>query len=305
LIPPIALVLATHVALFVILQVSARSSLIDTDVPPGATSGLVSRYLIAWCVPLLWRGFRKPLKLKDLGEIDTSLHTSETWRAFEPQWVAFRARAEVAREAVRGGHDVAVTDDGTKKAGKSTSKSTKQPLLRALIAAFTGKLCAPLLPALIACVSSLARPLLISRTILFVQSYTNGSANPQPLAEGWGLVGAAALTYITYSLSYLLEHLAIQRSALALRGALMEALFRKSLKIRVETAVEMGAAKASNLMSTDVDNVVRQVQSVHDVWTALVLTGLGLYIIWTQIGLSFVSIILRVFIASILCHLPR
>lgn len=280
------------------LQISARSSLVNTSVPPGATSGLVSRYLIAWVVPLLWRGFRKPLKMRDLGEIDTSLHTSETWRAFEPEWERYRVRARVSvQDAASTGTEPVAGAVGTKPdmPRRIQQKTTGQPLLRALFAAFTRKLCAPLLPALIACVSSLARPLLISRTILFVQSYTNSSSSsittPQPLSEGWGLVGAAALTYLTYSLSYLLEHLAIQRSALALRGALMEALFRKSLKIRVETAIEMGAAKASNLMSTDVDNVVRQVQAVHDVWTALVLTGLGLYIIWTQIGLSFVSVI--------------
>ena len=271
LVPPLSLILGTRVTLFMLLQISARSSLINMDVPPGATSGLVSRYLIAWCLPLLWRGFRKPLKLKDLGEIDTSLHTSETWRAFAPQWSVYRHRAATTNEAA---------------SARTFTRQTKQPLLMSLFKAFTGKLCAPLLPALIACVSSLGRPLLISRTILFVQSYS--SPDPQPLSNGWGLVGAAALTYLVYSLSLLLQHVAIQRSALALRGAMMEALYRKSLAIRVETAIEMGAAKASNLMSTDVDNVVLQVRAVHDVWTALVLTGLGLYIIYTQIGLSFV-----------------
>jgi ATP-binding cassette subfamily C (CFTR/MRP) protein 1 len=69
----------------------------------------------------------------------------------------------------------------------------------------------------------------------------------------------------------------------------MEALFRKSLAIKVEAAREMGAAKAGNLMSVDVQMITRNVQSLHDVWTALVMTGVGLYIIWTQIGLSFVS----------------
>lgn len=68
----------------------------------------------------------------------------------------------------------------------------------------------------------------------------------------------------------------------------MEALYRKSLVIKVETAREMGAAKASNLMSVDIDSIVRTVQAIHEVWTALVMTGLGLYIIYTQIGISFV-----------------
>jgi hypothetical protein len=71
----------------------------------------------------------------------------------------------------------------------------------------------------------------------------------------------------------------------------MEALYRKSMRIRAETAREMGAAKASNLMSVDVNAIVINVKALHDVWTALVQTGLGLYVIWTQIGISFVSCI--------------
>jgi hypothetical protein len=69
----------------------------------------------------------------------------------------------------------------------------------------------------------------------------------------------------------------------------MEGLYRKALRIRVETAREMGSAKASNLMSVDVNSVVTNVQALHSVWTALVMSALGLYIIWTQIGISFVS----------------
>lgn len=69
----------------------------------------------------------------------------------------------------------------------------------------------------------------------------------------------------------------------------MEALYRKSLVIRSETAREMGSAKASNLMSVDVNAVVITLQAIHSVWTALVMTALGLYIIYTQIGISFVS----------------
>jgi ATP-binding cassette subfamily C (CFTR/MRP) protein 1 len=140
---------------------------------------------------------------------------------------------------------------------------------------------------LVASVVTLARPLIIGHTVTFVTSYT--TANPEPLSHGWGLVGATALTYLVYSVAIAVAHIATQRSSLALRGALMEALYRKSMVIRAETAREMGAAKASNLMSVDVNAVVVTVKAIHEVWTALVMTGLGLYLIYTQIGISFVS----------------
>ena len=130
----------------------------------------------------------------------------------------------------------------------------------------------------------MARPLIILETLTFVQnaSHVNSSS-------GWGLVGGAFLVYSVYALSFTLAQLATQRAALALRGALMEALYRKSLVIRVEAAREMGAAKAGNLMSVDIQNVVMVIKAIHGLWTALIMTGLGLWIIYTQIGLSFVS----------------
>lgn len=229
--------------------------------PPERTAGLVSRYLVTWVLPLLWRGYLKPLGMADLGTIDEDLHSLATWDVLSPHW--------------------------TKQAYRSYRGKTRQPLFRASLAAFKGPLAAPLFPHLIASVTALARPLMIGQTVTFVESYS--SSTPQNLADGWGLVGATVLTYTIFTISNTLAQIATQRSALALRGALMEALYRKSLVIRSETAREMGAAKASNLMSVDVNAVVITLDAIHSVWTALVMTALGLYIIYTQIGISFVS----------------
>jgi len=259
---PLGLSLAARASLFLALQFSSRSSLVNgAQLPPEGTAGLVSRYFVAWTVPLLWRGYRKPLTAGDLGAIDQSLHSLDTWTALAPQW---------SRQKLR-----------------HAAGLTSQPLLWATLTSFGPVLAAPLLPFLISSVVALARPLIVGQTITFVESFS--TADPAPLADGWGLVGATVLTYIVYALSTALAHVAAQRSALAIRGALMEALYRKALLIRVETAREMGSAKASNLMSVDVNAVVTNVQALHSVWTALVMAALGLYIIWTQIGLSFVS----------------
>lgn len=259
---PLYISLGSRVCLFVTLQFSTRQFQIDGHLlSPERTAGLVSRYLVSWVMPLLWRGYRRPLGIDDLGTIDENLHSISTWNTFSPHWSVQAKRAR--------------------------SGATKQPLVWACVHAFGSVLAAPLLPFLISSLVTLARPLIIGETVTFVESYD--TLAPMALSKGWGLVGATALTYLVYAISSALAHVATQRSALALRGAFMEALYRKSLVIRVETAREMGAAKASNLMSVDVNAVVQTVQALHSVWTALVMTALGLYIIWTQIGISFVS----------------
>ena len=259
---PLAVSLAIRVTLFTSLQLSTRSSIINGQtLPPAATAGLVQRYLVTWVLPVLWRGYRSPLKMSSLGAIDTELHSLSTWEAFEPQW---------RRQQVR-----------------MSSGATKSPLLWACARAFAGILAAPILPLIIYSVVGLAKPLIVGETVTFAQSYS--TSYPKQLAEGWGLVGASFLVYTVYALALALAEVAMQRGSLALRGALMEAIYRKSLLIKAEEARTMGAAKASNLMSVDVKNVITSVRAAHNFWTAILMTGLGMYVIYTQIGLSFVS----------------
>ena len=268
----IGLSLASRVLTFVTLQFSTRRSLQNgADIPPAGTAGLASRYLVSWALPLLIRGWRKPLTMDDVGRIEKQLYSIETWETFAPCWQHQRQRHAAGR--------------------------TKMPMFWATFWAFGGVLAAPILPTLIATVVALARPLIILHTVSFVESFSSG-ATPQDLSVGWGLLGGTFLSYIVYSISTALSHVAIERCALSFQGAFREGIFRKSLLIKVETASEMGVAKAGNLMSVDVRNIVTIVPAVHGMWSALVTTGLGLYIIWTQLGLSTVGISCRVSISS-------
>jgi len=224
---------------------------------------LVSRYVVSWVLPVLWRGYRHPLVMDNLGSIDRKLYSISTWNEFSPY---------CEKEVVRY------------KSGK-----TRQPLCLACLRALKYMLAAPLFPSLVSSVLTMARPLIILHTVKFVQDYTSVDANPPPLADGCGLVGATFLTYGTYAFSMAIAHVTTQLSALALRGALMEARYRKSLVSHVETAREMGSAKVGNLMSVDVMNIVDTIPELHQTWTAVTTTGVGFYIIWTQIGLCFVS----------------
>ena len=252
----IAASLGVRFGFFLALQISNRKALLDPDVPPSATAGLVELYLVAWVLPVLWRGYRKPLDYPDLGAIDEGLHSKATYDAFGPKWSKYR------------------------------SSGRSQPLLRACVAAFAPVILAPVFPSLVYAVVGTARPLILLHTVQFAESFATPAS--EPLSHGWGLVGAAFLTYTIFALATAISGVAVKRSALAIRGALMEAIYRKALLIHAETAREMGAAKASNLMSVDVNNVITQLPSIHMGYTALTSTGLGLYVIWTQIGISFV-----------------
>lgn len=229
--PPVAslgAIFGLEVILFALLQISSRPWLKNgADLPSSATAGLVSRLLVSWVLPLLWRGYRRPLTAATIGPIDENLHTEISAQCFEPQW-------EKQEERYRAG-------------------KTKYPLLWACIYARPLVLVAPLLPWLISALIGMARPLIVLHTVNYVET---ASENPDATAEAWALIGGTFLVFSIYAMSTAMGTLASQYTGLAIKASLMEAIYRKSLRLKTEVAREMGAAKASNLMGSDLDLVV-------------------------------------------------
>lgn len=221
-------VIGLELSLFVLLQISSRPWLKDGgNLPSSATAGIVSRLLVSWTLPLLWSGYRRPLTAETIGPIDSNLHTDISAQYFEPQW-------ETQRQRYRAG-------------------KTKYPLLWACIRARPLVLAAPLLPWLISAVIGMARPLIVLHTVNYVET---ASENPNATAEAWALIGGTLLVFGIYAIATAMGTLASQYTGLAIKASLMEAIYRKSLRLKTEVAREMGAAKASNLMGSDLDLVV-------------------------------------------------
>jgi hypothetical protein len=121
-----------------------------------------------------------------------------------------------------------------------------------------------------------AQPFLLQRVVAYV-----GAANSSPLdAEvARGLVGATAVIYVGIAVSTgLYLHLTYQLIT-RIRGALVSLIYSKSLRLAV-----FADASSVTLMSTDIDGIVSGFQFLHSLWAAFLELGIGLYLLYREIG---------------------
>ena len=83
----------------------------------------------------------------------------------------------------------------------------------------------------------------------------------------------------------------------AIRGSLVTAIYEKSLNL-MDRAVEGSAAVS--LMSTDVEGIATNMQSVHEVWASLIELGISIFLLQRQIG-----VVVMVTIGITICRLPQ
>ncbi|CDS82194.1 related to ABC transporter [Sporisorium scitamineum] len=193
--------------------------------------------------------------------------------------------------------------------GRSFPKSNaNRGLLWATIRAYPLAALLPVPWKLLLTAAELAQPLLVSTTLAFVQSYSGSvkgqPVTPQPTVYGWGLVGAYAFVYLgqtvatglvgAYAFVYLGQTVATGQYWYAssqlmckIRGGYVEAIYRKGLNLHLRTARTSGGGKAANLMSVDSERVIKSIDVIHELWSGVITIGVGVYLLYTQLGLVF------------------
>lgn len=126
-----------------------------------------------------------------------------------------------------------------------------------MFSSFGFTLLAPILPCVVAALAQVTAPTLISDVIAFIESYSTGNpADEQPVANGWGLVAAYGLVFTIYSLSWSLFQMSCLRSSVAVRGFLVQMIYRKALLVHTDVAKEIGTGSSTSLMSVDIERMV-------------------------------------------------
>lgn len=86
----------------------------------------------------------------------------------------------------------------------------------------------------------------MNAAIKFISSYSTSS--PQPSQWGWALAGMFALVFLSITGATSLYFYYIARTGTYIRGALIEAMFRKTMLMRAETIASASGGDPMNLM---------------------------------------------------------
>ncbi|KAJ7205375.1 P-loop containing nucleoside triphosphate hydrolase protein [Mycena rebaudengoi] len=228
----------------------------DSDrVAPEETASFLSRLVFGWMIPLLVRGARTQLTMDTLGPISQDFDSLRTWDRGHREWDRLR--------------------------------TSRHRLLLTLIYAFPSAFLAPILPTIVWCLAQMAQPVAIHDAIDFLSSYSTDT--PRPVQHGWALAVAFLLIYAISGISDGWYMLASNRCSTVIRGFLMEAIYRKALGCHVEVAKEMGSGKSGSMMSIETEKIVARMTSMYAPINILILSVLGCYLLYQQIGVSFIS----------------
>lgn len=262
-------------------------------------------------LPTLWKGTRQPIELNDIEPLAPSYAS----RVLEAK--LFRAWHASAGGVAH--HDASEDDSSypldaksldmenisfsdlaslrTVSASQTTflpkAPTTAKPrLVHASIRAFAGVLFSPLPSKALYTIMILLQPLLVQETLDFIASYSNDSGKPQPAAYGYGLVGAFALVYLLIALSSGHFTFSIYKTTCKLRGALVYAVYRKTLVLSVDALQNAGTPSPTVMQNVDIERIVGGLDPFHEIWSAVVIIFVALYLLWQQIGVAFVATII-------------
>lgn len=236
----------------------------------------------------------------------------------------------------------------------SRTRNPETPsLIKALFLSFSPTLLASIPPAIIRSLTQVVQPVLVNATLIFMNSYSDPAPgqSSEPDQWGWSLVGAFAIVFIGLAASTSQYFYYVYRSGAFIRGAMVEAIYRKTLKMagdRIDDTAEGEEgdepANALNLMRyvdpltrslfrTDDVTLVLTSRGLHslsipyivrdrlqpfilvflaviavnshlypfsEIWSSLIVIAIGLYVLYTQLGASFVASVIVTAIVMIL-----
>ncbi len=251
-------------------------------------ASILNRLFLVWLLPTLYAGWKRPLTIDALEPIPEEFQGERLGRELTSALYDKQERHEKG--------------DSFPMATRSAPFVQRRSLGRALLRVYAWDMfVTPILPQLLSTGSLLAVPQLVSATIAFAESYT--STTPDPEQNGWGLVGAWGLVFLVASVGAGQLVWTIGRAGGKLRGGLIEVIYAKSLRLHVRAAHQFGGGSASNLLSVDTERIVKCIAPFHRLWSGIIEIAVGSYLLYLQVGLSFLAVPITVLLCVVLTPL--
>ncbi|CEH19260.1 abc multidrug [Ceraceosorus bombacis] len=180
------------------------------------------------------------------------------------------------------------------------SKKGKPPLLLTLCLAFPSDILGTFPPGIVWILATFAQPFLLSDLLDFTRSYQGIGEQPEPVYIGIGLVCAFALVYAIIALSFAHTQVASVQVCVKVRGAMLDAIFRKGLVLHLAASRETGSSAAYNLLSSDMERLAMALIDLPETWTSLIAIGFGLWLLWREIGVLFLTALGMLFLLALI-----
>ncbi|XP_054524925.1 ATP-binding cassette sub-family C member 6 isoform X3 [Pan troglodytes] len=253
---------------------------------PETGAAFPSKATFWWVSGLVWRGYRRPLRPKDLWSLGRENSSEELVSRLEKEWMRNRSAARRHNKAIAfkrkggSGMEAPETEPFLRQEG-----SQWRPLLKAIWQVFHSTFLLGTLSLIISDVFRFTVPKLLSLFLEFI-------GDPKPPA--WKGYLLAVLMFLSACLQTLFEQQNMYRLKvlqMRLRSAITGLVYRKVL------ALSSGSRKASavgdvvNLVSVDVQRLTESVLYLNGLWLPLVWIVVCFVYLWQLLGPSALTAI--------------
>ncbi|KAF2253629.1 putative multidrug resistance-associated protein [Trematosphaeria pertusa] len=213
---------------------------------PEPFTGFWNLVGFSWLLGTLRRGYRSILSVDDLPDLDYRLDSEALQEKLARTWSKY-------------------------------DKTQKRSLLMACFRAYATSFLSAIIPRLILSALKFTQPFMITKLIHFVGD------KGVPDDFGRGLIGAYALVYLGMAASAALYGYMTFRFLIRLRGGLIALIYQQTVEAR---AVDLGSINGLTLMGTDVERIVLNFQTIHEVWASLVDIAIAIFLLQRQMFLA-------------------
>jgi ATP-binding cassette subfamily C (CFTR/MRP) protein 1 len=235
---------------------------------PELSAGSLNQLFYWWFNSTTWKGFRNPLTVADVYNINPQFKTAEVAPKFDKNF-----QASVEKNS-NSSSDAPKADESVE-----SLVVTSGSVLSALWNSFNGLFLFALFLRIIADLLQFAQPFLLGALIEYV-------ANDGALWKG------LILTFTFFGISFLLAILNNYQVFVAfqvsfkVRASLISAIYRKALKISSTAKRDTTIGEIVNLMAVDAHRFFETIVYLFYGLTTPLIMGLALYFLWLVIGVS-------------------
>ncbi|XP_006157433.1 canalicular multispecific organic anion transporter 1 [Tupaia chinensis] len=287
-----------------ILILSAFSEKKGSSNNPSSTASFLSRITFSWFDSTVLKGYKHPLTLEDVWDIDEGVKTKTMVTKFEAHMAkelqkarrAFQKRqqkkSQKSEAKLQGlnktqsqSQDVLVLEETKKK--KKTSKVTgdfpKSWLVKSLFKTFFVVLLKSSLLKLVHDVIMFLNPQLLKLLISF--------ANDRDAYEWTGYVYVLLLFFVALIQSICLQYYFQMCFMLGMsaRTIIMASVYKKALTLSNMARRQYTVGETVNLMSVDAQKLMDVTNYIHLLWSSVLQIALSIYFLWEELGPSILA----------------
>ncbi|XP_039496011.1 multidrug resistance-associated protein 1 isoform X6 [Drosophila santomea] len=253
---------------------------------PELSASFLSRITYQWFDKMALKGYRNPLEEKDLWDLRPQDSCSEVMPIFAHHWNQnvrknYKNKARVEPKAQFSNGNVTFENPHGEKNGRKKGMASIMP---PIYKSFGGVFLFGALMKLFTDILTFAQPQVLSLIISFVEAK---EAEPE-----WKGIMYAVLLFVlaaaqTFILGQYFHRMFIV--GLRIRTALINAIYRKALRISNSTKKESTVGEIVNLMAVDAQRFMELTTYLNMIWSAPLQIGLALYFLWQQLGPSVLA----------------